>query len=102
MCQANPNNKICYWEKLLNQLKSSFTSGFWDAFGDTAVFDSIQASIDSIKKSIKDIFADKNVQASALDFANKLAYSMGQVVGSVSSIGATIADNLLGGLDFNL
>ena len=88
--------------ELLNQLKNSFSSGFWDAFGDTAVFDSIQASIDSIKKSIKDIFADKDVQASALDFANKLAYSMGQVVGSVSSIGATIADNLLGGLDLYL
>lgn len=42
--------------ELLNQLKSSFSSGFWDAFGDTAVFDSIQASIDSIKKSIKDVF----------------------------------------------
>lgn len=88
--------------ELLNQLKSSFSSGFWDAFGDTAVFDSIQASIDSIKKSIKDIFADKDVQAAALDFANKLAYSMGQASGSVASIGATIADNLLGGLDLYL
>lgn len=88
--------------ELLNQLKSSFSSGFWDAFGDTAVFDSIQASIDSIKKSIKDIFADKDVQAAALDFANKLAYSMGQVAGSMSSIGATIADNLLGGISLFL
>lgn len=87
---------------LLNQLKNSFSSGFWDAFGDTAVFDSIQESIDSIKTSIKDIFADRDVQASALDFANKLAYSMGQVAGSMSSIGATIADNLLGGISLFL
>ena len=27
---------------LMNQLKSSFSQGFWDAFGDTSVFDSIQ------------------------------------------------------------
>ncbi|MFR4581300.1 MAG: hypothetical protein ACLT76_18260 [Clostridium fessum] len=31
--------------ELLNQLKNSFSSGFWDAFGDTTVFDSIQATL---------------------------------------------------------
>lgn len=87
---------------LLNQLKNSFTAGFWDAFGDTAVFDSIQNSIASIKTSLQEIFSDPAVQAAALEFANTLAYSLGQVAGSVASIGATIADNLLGGISLFL
>lgn len=83
---------------LLNQLKDSFTSGFWDAFGDTSVFDSIQSSIQSIKDSLGNIFTDSDVQTAALGFANTLARFLGQVTGSVASIGATIADNLLGGI----
>ena len=83
---------------LLNQLKDSFTSGFWDAFGDTSVFDSIQNSIQSIKDSLGNIFTDSDVQTAALGFANTLAQSLGQVTGSIASIGATIADNLLGGI----
>ena len=83
---------------LMNQLKDSFTSGFWDAFGDTSVFDSIQNSIKSIKDSLKDIFTDPGVQAAALNFANTFSYALGQIAGSVASIGATIADNLLGGI----
>lgn len=83
---------------LLNQLKDSFTSGFWDAFGDTSVFDSIQSSIQSIKDSLGNIFTDSDVQTAALGFANTLAKSLGQVTGSIASIGASIADNLLGGI----
>ena len=83
---------------LLNQLKDSFTSGFWDAFGDTSVFDSIQSSIQSIKDSLGNIFTDSDVQTAALGFANTLAQSLGQVTGSIASIGASIADNLLGGI----
>ena len=83
---------------LLNQLKDSFTSGFWDAFGDTSVFDSIQSSIQSIKDKLGNIFTDSDVQTAALGFANTLAQSLGQVTGSVASIGASIADNLLGGI----
>ena len=87
---------------LMNQLKNSFSQGFWDAFGDTSVFDSIQGSIQSIKSSLNDIFSDSDVQAAATKFANTFAYSLGQVAGSVASVGATIADNLLGGMSLYL
>ena len=87
---------------LMNQLKSSFSQGFWDAFGDTSVFDSIQGSIQSIKRSLNDIFSDSDVQAAATKFANTFAYSLGQVAGSVASMGATIANNLLGGISLYL
>ncbi len=83
---------------LMNQLKDSFVGGFWDAFGDTSVFDSIKTSIQSIKDSLRDIFTDADVQTAALSFANTLARSLGQITGSVASIGASIADNLLGGI----
>lgn len=87
---------------LMNQLKSSFVTGFWDAFGDTAVFDSIQNSIRSIKDRIKEIATDPEVQNAALKFANSFMYALGQISGSVASVGATIADNLLGGIDLYL
>lgn len=87
---------------LMNQLKSSFVAGFWDAFGDTTVFDSIQNSIRSIKDRIKEIGTDPEVQNAALKFANSFMYALGQISGSVASVGATIADNLLGGIDLYL
>lgn len=87
---------------LVDQLKNSFSKGFWDSFGDTTVFDSIQTSIQSIKDSLNDIFTDSGVQAAATEFANTFMYSMGQVAGAVASIGTTIADNLLGGISLYL
>ena len=76
--------------------------GFWNGLGDTSVFDSIQQSIDSIKTSLKEIFTDPEVETAARMFANTVAYSLGQVAGSVVSIGASIADNLLGGISLYL
>lgn len=87
---------------LVDQLKNSFSKGFWDSFGDTMVFDSIQTSIQSIKDSLNDIFTDSGVQAAATEFANTFMYSLGQVAGAVASIGTTIADNLLGGISLYL
>lgn len=83
---------------MLNLLKASFKDGFWDTFGNTTVFDSIQNSIQSIKDSLRNIFTDSNVISAAVSFANTFSYALGQITGSVASIGATIADNLLGGI----
>lgn len=81
------------------ELAALFRDGFKVGFGDMSVLDSIKASIAGIGKSLKDIFTDPKVIAAADGFAKQFAYSLGQVVGSVASIGATIADNLLGGID---
>lgn len=83
---------------LFNDLKNSFTSGFWDAFGDTSVFDSIQSNIDRIKTALTNIFTDSDVQAKAYECANTIAYAFGQITGSVASIGASIADGLTGAI----
>lgn len=84
------------------ELAGLFKEGFWDGFGDTSVFDSIQSSIDSIKGSLREIFTSPEVLASADSFADQVAYSLGQVAGSMASIGASIADNLLGGISLFL
>lgn len=81
------------------ELASLFKGGFNIGFGDTSVLNSVQQSIQGIGQSLKDIFADPAVLESANDFANRLALNLGKSVGSMVSIGATIADNLLGGID---
>ena len=86
----------------LNELKSSLVKGFWDGLGDTAVFDDIQKHIDGIRTSLIDIVTDSDIQKAAEEFANTFAYNLGRVSGSVASIGLTIADNLLGGIDLYL
>lgn len=85
-----------------SQLKNLFAAGFKVGFGDTSVLDSIQGHLDSIKASVRDIFSDKDVQQAARRFSNILAINLGKIAGSMASIGATIADNLLGGIDMYL
>lgn len=81
------------------ELSSLFKGGFNIAFGDTSVLDSIQSSVKGIGESLKGIFTDPAVLSSAEDFGNRLALSMGKNIGSIASMGATITDNLLGGIE---
>lgn len=82
-----------------NQLKALFSEGFKIGFGDMAVLDSIEQHLENIKTSLRNIFTDKEVQAAADRFLNALALNLGKTAGSMASAGATIADNLLGGID---
>lgn len=84
------------------ELAALFQTGFKFGFGDTSVFDTIRTSIESIGKSLSDIFTDARVVNSAKHFADLLDFNLGRVAGSVASIGATIADNLLGGISLYL
>lgn len=86
----------------INELKGLFVSGFWQGFGDTAVFDEIAKHVDGIKKSIKDIADDPALKKAAHDWADSFAYNFGRVSGSFGSIGTTMALNLVGGIDLYL
>lgn len=86
-------------QKKINELRQSFMNGFWSGFGDIAVFDDVQRSVDGIRESVKSIFGDPEVKRSADEFAATAANSLGKIAGSFGSIGMSIADNLLGGLD---
>lgn len=81
------------------ELKELFKTGFSIGFGDTSVIDSIQNSIQGIGQNLKGIFTDPAVLASAEEFGNRIAVNLGKAAGSMVSVGATLADNLLGGIN---
>lgn len=82
-----------------NKLKDIFLQGFWDGLGDWEYrWQSIKDSIASIKESLIDIFTDPAVVAAADAWAQSVAYMLGSLVGSLASIGLSIATNLLGGI----
>ena len=80
-------------------LANTFAIGFRLGLGDTKVFDRIQDHIEGIKDSLAEIFSDKKVQESAHRFAVLASYEFGRIVGSAVSLGASLAENLLGGID---
>ena len=84
------------------ELKNLFMAGFKVGFGDTSVLDSMRESIQSIKDSLTEIFTSPEVEQAATRFANILAINLGKIAGSAASIGASIADNLLGGISLFL
>lgn len=83
----------------VKELGSLFMQGFKIGFGDTSVLTDIADKIKGIGKSILDIFSNTDVQKSTDNFMKSLALNLGKSIGSIASIGATIALNLLGGLD---
>lgn len=83
----------------VKELADLFKYGFKIGFGDTSVLDSIQSSIDGIKRSLKDIFTDPAVLKAADNFVNQLSYNLGKIAGSFASVGATIADVLVGSIN---
>lgn len=82
------------------QLAKLIAKGFWDGLGDyEPILDGIKKDLDSIWKSLKDIFTDSEVAKAANNFFDSFAYAIGQVAGSFSRIGLTIAQNIIGGIE---
>lgn len=82
------------------ELAQLFKKGFTIGFGDSEKrIDSIKRHIDGIGKSLKDIFTDSKVISSANGLFDSIALNAGKVAGSMVSIGITIAENLIGGID---
>lgn len=83
----------------LNELKNLFMSGFWEGFGDTTVFTSIESHIVGIGKSLKGIFTSPEVLSAANTFADKVVVSLGKIAGAGLSISFSFADFLVGSID---
>ena len=82
------------------ELAKLIAKGFWDGLGDyEPIFDGIKKDLNSIWKSLKDIFADPEVTKAANNFFDSYAYAIGQVAGSFARIGLTIAQNIIGGIE---
>lgn len=89
-------------KKRFQQLSQLFLKGFKVGLGDTSVFDFITNSFKSIKDNLVEIFTDGKVVSSFNEMLDTLSYNAGIKVGSFVSIGASIADNILGGLSIYL
>lgn len=84
----------------LKELKDLFVAGFWDGLGDyKPILDDLKRDLESIWNTLKEIFTDPEVVGAANRFFDSLAFASGQVVGSMASIGLTIASNLVGGME---
>lgn len=90
-------------EKIIDrfkQLAKLIAKGFWDGLGDyEPIFEGIKKDLDSIRKSLKDIFTDPEVTKAANNLFDSYAYAIGQVAGSFARIGLTIAQNIIGGIE---
>ena len=79
-------------------LKKQFEKGFKIGLGDISVLDSIKDNLDSIKKSLIQLFSAKDLKKAFKNMILSLTESIGKILGSFASIGLTIADNLTGGI----
>lgn len=95
---AGENGPLSKIMQKLQALKDIMANGFWEGLGDQSVFKSIRKNIESIGESLKEIFSDEKVTAAANGYLESLAGCIGRMAGSIVSIGATIADNLTGGI----
>lgn len=89
----------------LKQIKAEVIRGWdetWAALDIDSQIADIRGSIESIRGSLSDIFGNADLQAAADNFVMTLAYSVGQIGASVVSIGATIVQNIIGGIDLYL
>lgn len=83
----------------VKELKDAFMKGFWDGLGDYEYrFEAIKKGLQQIRDALIDIWTDPAVLAAADGWAKSLMYMLGSLVGSVASIGLTIATALIGGL----
>lgn len=84
----------------VKELAGLFKKGFFEGLGDYKPrLEELKNDIASIGRTLIEIFADPEVLASANRFSNQLAYSLGQNVGSIVSVGITMAQNLVGGME---
>ena len=94
------NKKLDSLLKRCKELAGLFKKGFQIGFGDSGKkIDSINRSLKSIGKNLKEIFTDSEVVSAANRCADNIALALGKTAGAVTRIGLTMADNLLGGVD---
>lgn len=83
----------------MKELKGAFMEGFWDGLGDpSGRFEIIKKGLAQIKEALLDIWNDPAVRGAADSWAESLLYMFGSLVGSIASIGLTIAAAFIGGL----
>lgn len=98
-------NKYKKFFDYINKLKDNFVKGFqssWNKLDVSSQFENIRKSAESIKNTLADIFTDRFVLASVDNFVQTVATSLGSMAASVTSIGTTVAENFVGGMEIFL
>lgn len=84
-------------KELVDLFKSGFKAGLGDDFENSIA--RIKEHIKGIGANLKEIFTDPAVVNSANTMFDKIAYALGQITGSLVSIGTSIAEMIIGGID---
>lgn len=101
--EKNTGGMLDGLQKKFEALSKLFAKGFKLGAGNiSGAVKSIIGHLKSIGSSLKEIFTDKAVGAAFKKMVSLFIVNAGKIVGSIVSIGATIADNLLGGFDLFL
>lgn len=87
-------------KSVFETLKQKFLEGFKIGLGNDwkQSVANIKSDIQSIGSSLIDIFTDDGVVSAVSSYAEQVAKTLGMIVGSIASIGLTIAENLVGGI----
>ena len=94
-------SKLGKVKDLAKQIKEEFSVGWKKAFEKLGIDEQVQnirSNLASIKDSFIDIFSADSVKNAAGNFAVTFVTSLGTIAASFVSIGATIAQNLTGGI----
>lgn len=97
----NLNNGMDSLISKTQELLGLFKQGFFEGLGDID-FNTITAEIEGIKSGVRDIFTSQEVISASNNWANTVILNLGRVIGSVGSIGISIADNFIGGVNMFL
>ena len=82
-------------------IKSLFAEGFKIGFA-SADLTAIRQHAESVRTALIKIFASSEVQDASVKFSDAFIKNLGKIAGSFGSIGATLAENFLGGMDIFL
>lgn len=92
------------WKKLkdvIQEIADIFMTGFWEGFGEFD-FARLNTDLKSIGKTLLDIFLAPEVQRAGRRLAESIIKNLGRVVGSAASIGLSIVQALVGGIEEEL
>ncbi len=82
------------------RIKELLAGGFFDGLGDFAPkLASIGDSISGIKNGLVEIWTDPEVLAALWAFVESAISTLGSILGSMASVGLTIATNIFGGIE---
>ncbi len=98
------NTVLDNMKRRMEELGKLFKDGFKAGLGSDfeASLKRTKEHLEGMRDSLVDIFTDPKVTASANKCADRIAHALGQAAGASVSVGQTVIENLVGGMDYYL